>query len=69
MSVTVSNLHDVNRHSSSFKMATVLEQWTKGEVFDGLFQCYKEHGKAFSHRIVIGVDTLVFHYIPESKAE
>jgi hypothetical protein len=30
--VTVTTLGDVNRHSSSFKMATVLKEWTKEEV-------------------------------------
>jgi hypothetical protein len=29
MAVTVTTSGDVNRHSSSFKMATVLKEWTK----------------------------------------
>jgi hypothetical protein len=30
--VIVTTSGDVNRHSSSFKMATVLKEWTKEEV-------------------------------------
>jgi hypothetical protein len=30
--VTITTSGDVNRHSSSFKMVTVLKEWTKEEV-------------------------------------
>jgi hypothetical protein len=33
---------DVNRHSSSFKMATVLEAWTKEEVNSVIFSLWKK---------------------------
>jgi hypothetical protein len=32
IAVIVTTSGDVNRHSSSFKMATVLKEWTKEEV-------------------------------------
>jgi hypothetical protein len=32
IAVIVTTSDDVNRHSSSFKMATVLKEWTKEEV-------------------------------------
>jgi hypothetical protein len=32
IAVTVTTSGDVNRHSSSFKMATVLNEWTKEDV-------------------------------------
>jgi hypothetical protein len=32
IAVIVTTLGDVNRHSSSFRMATVLKEWTKEEM-------------------------------------
>jgi hypothetical protein len=33
MAVVVTTSDDVNRHSSSFKMETILKEWTKEEVY------------------------------------
>jgi hypothetical protein len=36
IAVIVTTSGDVNRHSSSFKMVTILKEWTKEEVHSGI---------------------------------